>query len=78
MNFIHSEKTVWILPERTATRTIGQLLNFWEVQIFEGDRYKTCVPHKNMNGEFSQGLRPAFSLLPRASAWLNPPGMSLV
>jgi hypothetical protein len=57
MNFIHSEKTIWILPERTATRTIGQLLNFWEVDIFEGDQFKTCVPHKNMQGSFSQGLR---------------------
>jgi len=57
MNFIHSEKTIWILPERTATRTVGQLLNFWEVVIFEGGEYKTCVPHKNMNGGFNQGLR---------------------
>jgi hypothetical protein len=57
MNFIHSEKTIWILPERTATRTIGQLLNFWEVDIFEGDQFKTCVPHKNMQGSFSQELR---------------------
>ena len=52
-----SEKTIWILPERTATRTIGQLLNFWEVVIFEGGEYKTCVPHKNLIGEFAQGLR---------------------
>ena len=57
MNFIHSEKTIWILPERTATRTIGQLLNFWEVVILEGGEYKTCVPHKNLIGEFAQGLR---------------------
>ena len=57
MNFIHSEKIIWILPERTATRTIGQLLNFWEVVIFEGGEYKTCVPHKNLIGEFAQGLR---------------------
>jgi len=57
MNFIHSEKVIWILPERTATRTIGQLLNFWEVVIFEGAEYKTCVPNKNLKGEFSQGLR---------------------
>jgi len=57
MNLIHSEKTVWILPERTASRTVGQLLNFWEVQIFEGNEYKTCTPHKNMDGSFSQGLR---------------------
>ena len=57
MNFIHSEKTIWILPERTATRTIGQLLNFWEVVILEGGEYKTCVKHKNLMGEFSQGLR---------------------
>ena len=57
MNFIHSEKVIWILHERTATRTIGQLLNFWEVEIFEGDQFKTCVPHKNLIGEFAQGLR---------------------
>ena len=57
MNFIHTEKTIWILPERTATRTVGQLLNFWEVVIFEGEQYKTCVPHKNMDGGFNQGLR---------------------
>lgn len=57
MNFIHSEKIKWILPERTATRTIGQLLNFWEVEIYEGDQFKKCVPHKNLNGDFSQGLR---------------------
>ena len=57
MNFIHSEKIIWIWPERTATRTIGQLLNFWEVVIFEGGEYKTCVPHKNLIGEFAQGLR---------------------
>jgi hypothetical protein len=57
MNFIHTEKTIWVLPERTATRTVGQLLNFWEVQIFEGEEFKTCVPHKNLKGEFSQGLR---------------------
>lgn len=57
MNFIHSEKIIWILPERTATRTIGQLLNFWEVVIFEGGEYKTCVPHKNLIGEFAQRLR---------------------
>lgn len=57
MNFIHSEKVIWILPERTATRTIGQLLNFWQVDIFEGDQFKTCVPKKNLKGEFSQGLR---------------------
>jgi hypothetical protein len=62
MNFIHSEKTVWILPERTATRTVGQLLNFWEVQIFEGNQYKTCVPNKNINGEFSQGLRHEWNI----------------
>jgi len=57
MNFIHTEKTIWILPERTATRTIGQLLNFWEVVILEGGEHKTCVPYKNLQGEFSQGLR---------------------
>lgn len=62
MNFIHSEKTVWILPERTATRTIGQLLNFWEVQIYEGNQYKTCVPRKNIKGEFSQGLRHEWNI----------------
>jgi hypothetical protein len=62
MNFIHTEKTVWILPERTATRTVGQLLNFWEVQIYEGNEYKTCVPNKNLNGEFSQGLRHEWNI----------------
>lgn len=62
MNFIHSEQTVWILPERTATRTIGQLLNFWEVQIYEGNEYKTCIPNKNINGEFSQGLRHEWTI----------------
>lgn len=62
MNFIHSEKTVWLLPERTATRTVGQLLNFWEVQIYEGDEYKTCVPHKNLAGDFSQGLRHEWNI----------------
>lgn len=62
MNFIHSEKTVWILPERTATRTVGQLLNFWEVQIFEGNEYKTCVPRKNLHGEFSQGFRHEWNI----------------
>lgn len=62
MNFIHSEKAVWILPERTATRTVGQLLNFWQVQIFEGNQYKTCVPNKNINGDFSQGLRHEWNI----------------
>jgi hypothetical protein len=48
---------MWILPERTATRTIGQLLNFWEVEIYEGEQFKKCVPQKNLEGSFSQGLR---------------------
>lgn len=48
---------MWILPERTATRTIGQLLNFWDVEIYEGNQFKKCPPMKNLTGEFSQGLR---------------------
>lgn len=62
MNFIHSEKLFWILPERTATRTVGQLLNFWEVQIYEGNEYKTCVPNRNLDGSFSQGLRHEWNI----------------
>lgn len=62
MNFIDSEKTIWILPERTATRTIGQLLNFWDIKIYEGNTLKICKPQKNIRGEFSQMLRHEWRL----------------
>lgn len=57
MNFIHSEKIIWILPERTATRTISQLLNFWDVEVWESNGFKKIKPGKDMIGQFSQGLR---------------------
>ena len=56
MNIIHSEKLIWILAERTGTRAIGQLLNFWDVEVrFQG--YPEILPKNYNDGEFSQQYR---------------------
>jgi len=58
MNIIHSEKTIAILPERTATRAISQLLNHWDVYTKTGeDGGWRLVGNMYNNGEFSQALR---------------------
>jgi hypothetical protein len=54
MNYFHDEKHVWVLPERTGSRAIGQLLNFWTGYTFHGDVIEEIGRRKNENRELAQ------------------------
>lgn len=54
MNCFHNEKYVWVLPERTGSRAMGQILNFWDGQRFMNDKFGPIAKHKNLQGEFTQ------------------------
>jgi len=54
MNYFHNEKYVWILPERTGSRAIGQLLNFWIGQRYVTGQIKEIGRKKNVRGDYVQ------------------------
>lgn len=54
MNFFPNEKYVWILPERTGSRAMGQILNFWQGEKYNGDQIQQIDKFRNEKGEFTQ------------------------
>jgi hypothetical protein len=54
MNYFHNEKYVWILPERTGSRAIGQLLNFWVGYRYVTGQIKEIGRKKNVRGDYVQ------------------------
>lgn len=62
MNIFHNEKYVWVLPERTGSRAMGQILNFWDGQRYNGDELTSLGKHKNLIGEFTQSYSHEWQL----------------
>ena len=54
MNYFHSEKHVWILPERTGSRALGQLLNFWVGERYCNNNAQEIGRKKDIRGNFVQ------------------------
>lgn len=54
MNYFHSEKHVWILPERTGSRALGQLLNFWVGERYCNGNAQEIGRKKDVRGYFIQ------------------------
>jgi hypothetical protein len=56
MNYFHSEKYVWVLPKRTGSRALGQLLNFWVGKRYCGGQnpIQEIGRRKNIKGDFIQ------------------------
>lgn len=54
MNIFHNERYVWVLPERTGSRSLGQILNFWDGQRYIGEELIDLGKYKNYEGEFTQ------------------------
>jgi hypothetical protein len=54
MNYFHNEKYVWILPERTGSRALGQLLNFWVGERYCNNNAQEIGRKKDIRGNFVQ------------------------